>query len=148
MARVAIFVGTVYGNAQLVADEAERILRTAGHDANIYEEGSLEDWQQYLEAVVLVVTSTTGQGDLPDTIAPLYLAMQEPGLWQPSLRYGVIALGDSSYETFCGAGRKFDALLQEQGAQRVMNRLELDATEHPEPELSARSWIEAFSSAL
>ncbi|MGL5237956.1 MAG: flavodoxin, partial [Plesiomonas shigelloides] len=43
MARVGIFVGTVYGNAQLVADEAERILRTAGHDANIYEEGSLED---------------------------------------------------------------------------------------------------------
>ncbi|MBO1110099.1 flavodoxin, partial [Plesiomonas shigelloides] len=33
-----------------------------------------------------------------------------------------------------GAGRKFDALRQEQGAQRVMNRLELDATEHPEPE--------------
>ncbi|MGL4545032.1 MAG: flavodoxin [Plesiomonas sp.] len=148
MARVGIFVGTVYGNAQLVADEAERILRVAGHDANIYEEGSLEDWQQYLEAVVLVVTSTTGQGDLPDTIAPLYLAMQDTGLWQPKLRYGVIALGDSSYETFCGAGKQFDTLLHEQGAQRIQERLELDATSHPEPELTAREWIEAFSRAI
>ncbi len=60
--------------------------------------------------------------------------MQDKLGHQPTLRYGVIALGDSSYENFCGAGKRFDALLQAHQAKRIGDVLLIDATEDPEPE--------------
>ena len=148
MAEVGIFVGTVYGNALLVAEEAETVLKSQGHDVKLFEEGTLEAWQYYRQHFVLVVTSTTGQGDLPDSIAPLYAAIRDTVGYQPELRYGMIALGDSSYDHFCGAGKTFDALLQEQGAQRVGEVLLVDATENPEPEAVTSPWVEAWGAQL
>ena len=71
MAEIGIFVGTMYGNALLVAEEAEAILTAQGHKATVFEDPELSDWQVYQDKYVLVVTSTTGQGDLPDSIVPL-----------------------------------------------------------------------------
>ncbi|MEK9496680.1 flavodoxin [Photorhabdus sp. P32] len=144
MAKIGIFVGTVYGNALAVAEEAQQILEQQGHDIEVFEEGELEQWQSYLDNTVLVITSTTGQGDLPDNIRPLYYALRDELGYQPELRYGVIALGDSSYESFCGGGRTFDELLQEQGAIRIGEVLMVDAVEEAEPEVFAQSWIKQW----
>ncbi|WP_213993190.1 flavodoxin [Sodalis sp. dw_96] len=148
MAQVGIFVGTVYGNALLVAEEAETILVEQGHEVKLFEEGTLESWQFYRHHFALIVTSTTGQGDFPDSIAPLFQAVKEHVGYQPELRYGLIALGDSSYENFCGAGHTFDALLQEQGAVRIGQLLEIDAQENPEPEVVAIPWVEKWSGLI
>lgn len=72
MAEVGIFVGTMYGNSLLVAEEAEAILAGQGHKATVYEDPELADWEKYKDKYILVVTSTTGQGDLPDSIVPLF----------------------------------------------------------------------------
>ncbi|HBE9080635.1 MULTISPECIES: flavodoxin [Serratia] len=148
MAQVGIFVGTVYGNSLLVAEEAENILQQQGHEVKVFEEGTLAEWQFYRQHYALVVTSTTGQGDLPDSIAPLFQAIRDQVGYQPELRYGLIALGDSSYDNFCGAGRTFDALLQEQGATRVGEVLEIDAIEQPEPEVVSCPWVEQWGTLL
>ncbi|RNM04009.1 flavodoxin [Dickeya undicola] len=148
MAQVGIFVGTVYGNALLVAEEAESILKSHGHEVKIFEEPSVDDWLAYSQQTVLVVTSTTGQGQLPESIVPLYEALREKVGYQPDLHYGLIALGDSSYENFCGGGHQFDALLQEMGAKRVGELLEIDATEHPEPEVISCPWVESWGALL
>ncbi|MFW5405542.1 flavodoxin [Pectobacterium carotovorum] len=145
MAQIGIFVGTVYGNALLVAEEAENILRDRGHEVKVFEDATLESWLDYREQTVLVVTSTTGQGQLPDSIVLLYAALREKGGYQPALRYGVIALGDSSYPNFCSGGHLFDALLQEIGAKRLGDVLEIDAVEHPEPEVMSCPWVEAWA---
>ncbi len=63
MAKIGIFVGTVYGNALLVAEEAEPALQQQGHDVKIFEDPTLAEWQNYANDVALVITSTTGQGD-------------------------------------------------------------------------------------
>jgi len=148
MAEVGIFVGTVYGNALLVAEEAETVLKSQGHEVKLFEEGTLEAWQYYRNHFVLVVTSTTGQGDLPDSIASLFVAIRDTVGYQPELRYGMIALGDSSYDHFCGGGHKLDDLLQEQGASRIGELLEIDAMENPEPETVAIPWVEKWALLL
>jgi len=148
MAKVGIFVGTVYGNALLVAEEAETILTEAGHEVKIFDEGTLESWQFYRHHYALVITSTTGQGNLPDSIVPLFEAIKDHVGYQPELHYGLIALGDSSYDHFCGAGHAFDALLQEQGAMRVGELLEIDALQYPEPETIAIAWVKKWAELI
>ncbi|HFU6557655.1 flavodoxin [Raoultella ornithinolytica] len=146
MADIGIFVGTMYGNALLVAEEAEAILGGLGHKAKVFEDPEIQDWEPYSGKYVLVVTSTTGQGDLPDSIVPLYEGMKD--MYQPHLRYGIIALGDSTYANFCGGGKTFDALLQEQGARRIGDMLMIDASEDPEPESVSNPWVEQWASLL
>lgn len=148
MAEVGIFVGTMYGNSLLVAEEAEAILSGLGHKATVYEDPQVNDWESYTGKYVLVVTSTTGQGDLPDSIVPLFQGIKDQLGYQPDVRYGIIALGDSAYANFCGGGKQFDALLQEQSAQRVGEMLLIDAGEHPEPESESNPWVENWASLL
>lgn len=77
MAEIGIFVGTMYGNSLLVAEEAEAILTAQGHKATVFEDPELSDWLPYQDKYVLVVTSTTGQGDLPDSIVPLFQGIKD-----------------------------------------------------------------------
>lgn len=146
MTKIGIFVGTVYGNALAVAEEAQRILLEHNHQANIYEEGILADWEKY--STVLVITSSTGQGDLPDTIAPLFHQLRDNVGYQPNLSYGLIALGDSSYDSFCAAGMKFDELLQEHQAKRIGEILKIDGMDVAEPEVFAIDWLESWVNLL
>lgn len=148
MADVGIFVGTVYGNALFIAEEAVTVLQQHGHKVELFEAPELENWQKYSDKVVLIVTSTTGQGDFPDGIAPLYYDIQQHLGYQPQLRYGVIALGDSSYDYFCRAGKQFDELLHEQKAVRIGNLLTIDAMETPEPEKLALPWIKQWGEQI
>lgn len=93
MAEIGIFVGTMYGNSLLVAEEAEAILTAQGHKATVFEDPELSDWLPYQDKYVLVVTSTTGQGDLPDSIVPLFQGIKdslgltaESALWRDCAR--------------------------------------------------------------
>lgn len=43
----------------------------------MYEDPQVNDWESYTGKYVLVVTSTTGQGDLPDSIVPLYEGIKD-----------------------------------------------------------------------
>ncbi len=150
MSKIGVFVGTVYGNALAVAESAQEILEQYGHEITIFDEPTLDNWLQYNhgDAIALIVTSSTGQGDIPDTISPLFYAIQDVVGYQPDLRYGLIALGDSSYEHFCGAGKRFDELLTEQSANRIGDMLFIDAIEEDVPEEFAKSWLQDWAKLL
>ncbi|MEZ2892236.1 flavodoxin [Providencia rettgeri] len=150
MSKIGIFVGTVYGNSLAVAEVAQEVLEQQGHEVVVFDEPILSDWQLYNSGheIALIVTSSTGQGDLPDTIAPLYSEIKDVVGYQPDLRYGLIALGDSSYESFCGAGTRFDELLAEQSATRIGDILFIDAIEVDVPEEFAKPWVEAWAELL
>lgn len=141
MLTIGIFVGTVYGNAQFIAEEIQPVLAKAGHQVVLYDEPTLAQWQQPTLDIHLIITSTTGQGDFPDNIVDLYLDMQQQSGYQPSIRYSVIALGDSSYADFCQAGKNFDQLLQSHQAVRIGEVLSIDATETTEPEQVVLEWL-------
>lgn len=150
MSKIGIFVGTVYGNSLAVAEEAQTIFVAQGHEVVIFDEPQLTDWQNYNQDdnVVLIITSTTGQGDLPDSITPLFYEIQEQLGYQPNLRYGIIGLGDSSYDNYCAASKRFAELLKEQSAKQVGELLLIDAIEQPVPEEFAQPWLQAWGKLI
>ncbi|MFC0268459.1 flavodoxin domain-containing protein [Kushneria aurantia] len=145
MPRVGIYVATVYGGALDVAEQVAPLFESAGYSVEIYEEPHLAHLTDPMPELVLFCISTTGRGDIPGNFSALSDALeaQRPDL-QP-LRYGLIAMGDSNYEeSFCGAGRKLDALLETLGAQRLGERLEVDADETPMADDAALPWVEQW----
>ena len=81
-----------------------------------------------------MVTSTTGMGELPDNLQPLYYAIRDQLPAWHGLPGGVIGLGDSSYgDTFCGGGEQVRELFGELGVREVLPMLRLDASETVTP---------------
>lgn len=148
MASILILVGTESGNAQMVADTLQEELGRAGHSVEVRSEGDGLDGLDG-ERVVLICTATHGLGELPDNIIPLHDALkaQRPDL--SKLRYGVIALGDQTYnETFCNGGKTMDRLFAELGATRIGERLEIDACTQPLPDEDAVEWAREWVTLL
>ena len=148
--KVAILSGSVYGTAEEVARHAQRILEKAGFEAWHNPRASLADIQAFAPQAFLAVTATTGMGELPDTIQPLYYAIRDqlPGAWR-GLPGAVIALGDSSYgDTFCGGGEQMRELFAELGLREVQDMLRLDASESVTPQTDAEPWLAGFIGAL
>lgn len=139
MAQIDIVVGSVYGAAMLVAETLAAELTRQGHKTTLYEEARLEDIDP--GRFLLLVSATTGQGDIPPNLRPFATDLAERAPRLKGLRYALVAMGDSSYDHFCGAGRRLDSQLQELGATAVVPRLELDATLHDEPERVALAWL-------
>jgi sulfite reductase (NADPH) flavoprotein alpha-component len=74
----------------------------------------------------LFVVSTTGEGDAPDPARAFIRDVIKDGVDLASLRYGVLALGDSTYAEFCAFGRSLDAWLARSGATPLFDRVEVD----------------------
>lgn len=74
----------------------------------------------------LLVLSTFGDGDAPDSARGVERQWLAATLDLPGLRYAVLALGDRQYAQFCGFARRVDDWLAGRGAQRLGERIEVD----------------------
>ena len=61
-----------------------------------------------------------------------------------NIKYSVIGLGDTSYDTYNLAGRNIDELLAQKGALRVAERLELNILDEALPEDTALAWLDSW----
>ena len=147
--KLKILVGTMTSTADYVAqaiqmdcadlvDEIDVVLMD-GQDISAFDDA---------DALYLICTSTYGSGDVPDNARGLYDSLDETPRFLGHVRYGVIALGDSSYETFCEGGRLFDKALAARGARRIGEILCCDASSGDMPEEKAREWLEGWRDAL
>ena len=148
MASILILVGTESGNAQMVADALQPVLASAGHAVDVTDKAATAaDLQAH--DVLLAICATHGSGDIPTNILPLVEALQRDKPDLSGHRYGVIALGDMTYQdTFCGGGKKVDQALERCGARRVGDRLEIDASTQPLPDEEALTWVEGWKSLV
>jgi MioC protein len=140
--KVAILSGSVYGTAEEVARHAEQHLRNKGFEAWHKAQMTLEELLTFAPQALLSVTSTTGMGELPDNLQPLYYAIRDHLPNWRGLPGAVLALGDSSYgDTFCAGGDMVRELYEELGIQEVLPMLRLDASESVNPEADAEPWL-------
>lgn len=148
MSQIQILVGSVTGNAQRIAELASEVLEHKGHQVTINDYAQVEDLVRSPDEILLICTSNTGAGDLPDNLQPLYVQMTREFPAIAGRQYGVINLGDSSYTTFGEAGRAIDAAFADLGAQRIGEPLVLDACSGDDPEEAAQEWLSTWSSLL
>jgi MioC protein len=144
MANVILFVGTVMGTAEGVAQALARKLESAGHNARVENCPRAKDLLDNKDALWLFCTSNTGAGDLPDNIQGLYeqLTQEYPAI--AGQHYRMVILGDSCYPTFAEAGHRLDAALADIGAVRDGEPLIIDAMTGEDPQALALSWLDTW----
>lgn len=136
--RVAVISASQTGNARKVAAELQQRLAAAGvnavHAAADYKPKNIAG-----EQLVLLVTSTQGEGEPPEEALSLYKLLSGKKAPQLSgLKFAVLGLGDSSYPMFCGAGKSFDELLAKLGGERLLERQDCDL----EYQAEAAAWLD------
>ncbi|GAA5193855.1 FMN-binding protein MioC [Ferrimonas gelatinilytica] len=136
--KIALIIGTTLGGAEAVADELQPVLESAGHEIHY---GLDFDPQALLEAPFwLLVTSTHGAGELPENLLPFAHWLEtQPDLSQH--RYALCGIGDSSYDTFCGALDLLDPALRSSGATPLVDKIRIDVQQIDLPEDQALSWL-------
>lgn len=143
--KITILIGTMTGNAQLVAQDLELRFDGDGIPVETRDMDKLTPKIFDNEGIFLISTSTYGQGDVPDNARDFVNLIEDQKPDLSSVRYGLIALGDRTYaETFCHGGKRIDDLLQKMGAQRIGEPLYHDASTGTMPEEEAAEWAEEW----
>tara|TARA_Y100000768_G_C23653146_1_gene529567 strand:+ start:174 stop:611 length:438 start_codon:yes stop_codon:yes gene_type:complete len=122
-----IVYGTQTGTAEELAYDIEKLSKDKGVDCKVFEldDISMDNLKEINK--LLIVTSTTGDGEVPDNGLTFWENLSSlTELNISNLKYGVLALGDSSHYDFCNAGKIIDEKLKDLGANRIIDRQECD----------------------
>ncbi|WP_391488132.1 NADPH-dependent assimilatory sulfite reductase flavoprotein subunit [Leclercia tamurae] len=125
------------GNARRVAEALRDDLLAAKLNVNLVNAGDYKFKQIASEKLVVVVTSTQGEGEPPEEAVALHkflFSKKAPKL--AGTAFAVFGLGDSSYEFFCQSGKDFDSKLAELGGERLLDRVDTDV----EYQAAAAEW--------
>ncbi len=125
--KLTIIFASQTGNAKGVAQALLKEAQAAGIQAQLFDASDYKGKDLAKETHVIFVASTNGEGEAPDNALALHEFLKSkkaPKL--PNLKYGVLGLGDSSYQFFCQTGKDFDQFLENLGAQRLVKRLDAD----------------------
>lgn len=142
---LTILFGSETGNSRELARSLADAARIQGREARLVDMGDYRTRALKDEQDLLVITSTHGEGDPPQTALGFFEFLEgrrAPKL--PQMRFAVLGLGDSTYEHYCGAAKRIDGRLAELGAQRLADRVDCDVDYDDD----AAAWIEAVVAEL
>jgi sulfite reductase (NADPH) flavoprotein alpha-component len=123
---VLIAFASQTGFAEELAWMTARALSDGGVGARVSSFADLD--VQTLKATdrALLIVSTTGEGDPPDSAARFVRKAMGETADLSGLRFGLLALGDRSYDQFCGFGHAVDGWLRRSGAEPLFDTVEVD----------------------
>lgn len=143
VSKLAIAYGTETGNSKTLAEKLHQQLPSQ-LKASVSDLADLKVAELTKFSHLLIITSTHGDGDPPETAEDFYNALMQSEKPLTELNYSVLALGDSTYTHFCVTGRNIDEQLKKLGAQQLIPRVECDV-DFEEP---AAKWITELSQKL
>jgi sulfite reductase (NADPH) flavoprotein alpha-component len=118
--------GTDMGNAEDAAMSFAEAIADLGISAEAIELNQIELAELQSATHFVVVTSTFGDGEFPDNALLFWEAISAETDRLEHLNFAVLALGDTSYEFFCNAGKLLDERLEALGATRLLDRVDID----------------------
>ncbi|HKB90560.1 MAG TPA: sulfite reductase subunit alpha [Opitutaceae bacterium] len=142
---LTILWGSQTGTAENLAKRTAKEAGKRGFAPTVVDMAQFDVSRLSQEKNVLVITSTYGDGEPPDNAKALWDALG--AVTAPrceSLRFSVLALGDTNYEKFCQCGKDFDVRLEKAGGTRVVARMDCEL----EYEANFMSWLDSVLPVL
>ncbi|HJG39893.1 assimilatory sulfite reductase (NADPH) flavoprotein subunit [Staphylococcus saprophyticus] len=135
---VHVLYGTETGNAEEIAETFETKLKSQNLNVHLWD---MDDFpRDSLPEVehLFIICSTQGVGEPPINALDLYDYLHGDDAPQlDQVNFAVLALGDQDFPDFCQAGKDFDHILGQLGANRVADRVDCDF----DYEETAEQWI-------
>lgn len=142
---LTILFGTETGNCRDLANVLANSVRESGLSPELFDMADYKPRRLKDEQDLLIIVSTYGEGDPPQPAVDFFEFIE--GRKAPRLdhvRFAILALGDSTYERYCEAGKRLDGRLEELGAVRLLERVDCDI-DYDDP---ADRWRAAIVSRL
>jgi sulfite reductase (NADPH) flavoprotein alpha-component len=129
ISRTTVLVGVASqtGYATRLAEQTVAALRAGGVSAQHALLGQLTLSDLLAAGQVLLIASTAGEGQPPDTASAFVRGPMRQAAMLHSLSYGLLALGDRSYTQYCAFGRSLARWLEASGARPLFPTIEVDA---------------------
>ncbi|WP_421340822.1 assimilatory sulfite reductase (NADPH) flavoprotein subunit [Aeromonas veronii] len=142
---LTILYGSQTGNAKGVATAIKTQAEARGLPVTLASMADYKPKQLKKESHLLVVVSTYGEGEPPESAVDLFEQLKKGKIGKlDGLKFAVLGLGDSSYEFFCQTGKDFDDFLTKAGAERIYELASLDVDYQD----AAKSWGEQALNAI
>ncbi|HFP8701548.1 TPA: NADPH-dependent assimilatory sulfite reductase flavoprotein subunit [Raoultella planticola] len=132
MPGITLISASQTGNARRVAEALRDDLIAAQLNVKLVNAGDYKFKQIASEKLLVIVTSTQGEGESPEEAVALHkflFSKKAPKL--EGTAFAVFGLGDTSYEFFCQSGKDFDSRLAELGGERLLDRVDADVEYQP-----------------
>lgn len=142
--KITLVYGTETGNSKKIATQFATLAKKKALNLKLFalDQYRLQDLSK--EECLFIVISTQGEGEPPAPARKFYDFIHSNELRLPDLKFGVLALGDSSYPLFCKTGEDVDTQLSKFGATRVLPLQKCDADFEEE----AVQWFERVMNFL
>ena len=124
---VTVLFGSQTGTAEGLAKQLVKTLKKGNFEPNMQDMSTYDREKLPNEKNLLVITSTYGDGEPPDSALEFHTWLMSPEAPKlDAVDFSVLSLGDSSYPDFCQCGTEFDTRLEELGANRIYPRVDVD----------------------
>lgn len=145
--KMIILFGTETGNAEMVADDVAEALG-ADYPTVVRDMSAFDPSELKTDDFHLVICSTYGDGELPNSAQPFFTALQQQRPDLRGLRFAAFGLGDSFYQTFNRGSQLIADALKQLGATQVGEHGQHDASSGELPGDVALAWTRSLLGQL
>jgi sulfite reductase (NADPH) flavoprotein alpha-component len=140
--KVLVAFASQTGAAEQIAWKSANALIARGDFVRVAQLGALTPADLAQAGTLLVVTSTYGIGESPDSARGFERKVMPARANLKGVSFAVLALGDRTYEDFCGFGQRLDKWLAANKARRLFAPVLVDGDEDS---AAMKQWCENLS---
>ncbi|WP_367670609.1 flavodoxin domain-containing protein [Sodalis-like secondary symbiont of Drepanosiphum platanoidis] len=128
MTKITLISGSTFGKTEDFAEDIAKFLKKNNFKLKIFHGVNFSKLSN--KGLWLIITSTYGLGDVPENLKNFLKILKKEKPCLKKIMFGAIGIGNSEYDTFCGAIKKFNHYLLLCGAKRIGKVLEIDITKN------------------